>query len=193
MMSNPILLQRHPNSPPSPVEKIEILATHVGNGHLSLIYNLTGDIARLRLPPREEPARRDELWRHTCFEAFVRSPRGENYIEINLSPWGQWAAYRFDGYRSGMMPADVPPPRIVSQRLGRAHGLVAAIDLGALPELAPWETWRCAVAAVIEAEDGSISHWALAHPAGKPDFHDPGSFVLELPPAAGLAHPSDLP
>ena len=36
--------------------------------------------------------------------------------------------------------------------------------------------------AVIEAVDGSVSYWALAHPAGKPDFHHPDGFALQLPP-----------
>ena len=38
-----------------------------------------------------------------------------------------------------------------------------------------------ALSAVIEAEDGQKSYWALAHPSDKPDFHHPQSFVLELP------------
>ena len=35
--------------------------------------------------------------------------------------------------------------------------------------------------AVIETLDGAISYWALAHPAEKPDFHHPDSFILILP------------
>jgi hypothetical protein len=186
-------LRRHPNSPPSPVEKIEIIAGHLANGKLSLVFNVTGDIPRLRIPGPGEPTRADGLWQHTCFEAFVRSPRGEEYFELNLAPSGQWAAYRFDRYRSGRRPADVPEPRIASHGMAFVLGLVAGVDLGALPELAPWETWRAGIAAVIEADDGSLSHWALAHPADTPDFHHPDGFVLELPPAGGLAHPQDVP
>jgi hypothetical protein len=37
-----------------------------------------------------------------------------------------------------------------------------------------------ALSAVIEATDGTLSYWALAHPSDKPDFHHPDSFVLEL-------------
>ena len=37
------------------------------------------------------------------------------------------------------------------------------------------------LSAVIETIDGAISYWALAHPAEKPDFHHPDSFVLTLP------------
>jgi hypothetical protein len=40
---------------------------------------------------------------------------------------------------------------------------------------------RLGLSAVIEATDGTISYWALAHPSDKPDFHHPDSFVLELP------------
>lgn len=39
---------------------------------------------------------------------------------------------------------------------------------------------RAAITAVIEEADGTKSYWALAHPAGKPDFHHPDGFVLEL-------------
>ena len=35
---------------------------------------------------------------------------------------------------------------------------------------------------VIEEINGRKSYWALKHPAGKPDFHHPDCFALELPP-----------
>ncbi len=176
-------LQRHPSSPPSPVERIQVQAAHLADGRLSLVFNISGDIGRLRLPPAGEPRRADGLWRHTCFEAFVRPPRGRSYFELNLAPSGDWAAYRFDHYRSGMTAADVPPPIVRSLRAGSNLGLAAGIELGALPELAPRQAWQVGLAAVIEADDGTLSHWALAHPPGEPDFHDPDCFVLDLPPA----------
>jgi len=39
---------------------------------------------------------------------------------------------------------------------------------------------RLALAAVVEDERGMLSYWALRHPAGKPDFHHPDAFALEL-------------
>jgi hypothetical protein len=33
---------------------------------------------------------------------------------------------------------------------------------------------------VIESADGSISYWALRHPAGRPDFHHLDGFALLL-------------
>jgi hypothetical protein len=39
---------------------------------------------------------------------------------------------------------------------------------------------RVGVSAILEDRDGTKSYWALAHPPGKPDFHDPACFALEL-------------
>src|SRR5579864_7835754 len=41
-------------------------------GSLVLCYIVTGKIGELRLPPVTVAGRADELWRHTCFEAFVQ-------------------------------------------------------------------------------------------------------------------------
>ena len=175
-------LQRHPDSPASPVERVEVVAVHLPNGKFSLIFTLLGDIARVVLPHAGEPERTDGLWRSTCLEAFLKPPRGEAYFELNFAPSAQWAAYRFDGYRSGMTAIDVLPPVVSSVRGTTHYGLVAGIDLSAEPDLAPWETWTAGFSAVIEADNGSLSYWALAHPPGKPDFHHPACFTLELPP-----------
>jgi hypothetical protein len=32
----------------------------------------------------------------------------------------------------------------------------------------------------VEDRSGSLSYWALRHAAGKPDFHHPDAFALEL-------------
>ena len=123
--------------------------------------------------PAEAPARRaDGLWRHTCFEAFVATRDG--YREFNLSPSGQWASYRFDGYREGMRAADEV---CVIERLDRSRN---PIVLEGRIEL-PADARRLALSAVIETMDGSTTYWALAHPSDKPDFHHPDSFVLDLP------------
>ena len=39
---------------------------------------------------------------------------------------------------------------------------------------------RIGLSAVIEEEDGTISYWALRHAPGKPDFHHPDAFAMEL-------------
>ena len=140
---------------------------------LWLRFVVEGDVDGITWPAEAQPNRTDELWRRTCFEAFVRTDEG--YREYNLSPSGAWASYRFHGYRSGMAEAD---EHVSVAGLDGASDMVALegrieLPLGALGPLA--------LSAVIEDVDGRISYWALAHPSDKPDFHHPDSFVLELP------------
>ncbi len=134
----------------------------------------------LTLPPPAPSERRDELWRHTCLEAFVRSLDG-GYYEMNFAPSTHWAAYRFEGYRSGMGPAEMVAPRIEARIAGDDYELQAEVDLGGLSDISPDGPWRLGLSAVLEDARGGISYWALSHPAGKPDFHHPDSFALELP------------
>ena len=71
-------------------------------GTLAFRYLIGGDLARVRLPRAKEPERADRLWQHTCVEAFIRAPGAAAYHELNFSPSGDWAVYRFTGYREGM-------------------------------------------------------------------------------------------
>lgn len=163
---------------------IDVEATCPRPGNLVLRYVVTGNVADLRLPPMAAPAHTDELWQHTCFEAFVRASPGGAYYEFNFAPSTQWAAYRFDGYRSGMHVADeIGAPRIDVQSNGGSYELQASLALDGLPDLPGDAAWRLGLSAVIEEADGNISHWALAHPPGKADFHHSDCFALELPAA----------
>ena len=104
--------------------------------------------------------------------------RGEAYCEFNLSPSERWAAYDFSGYRSGMAERPVDREPLGTMRLGSSFAIFdAAIPLTALPE----SECRMNLAAVIEEQGGAKSYWALAHPADKPDFHDPACFTATLP------------
>jgi hypothetical protein len=121
-------------------------------------------------------ARADELWQHTCFEAFVRPSAGPGYYEFNFSPSTQWAAYGFDGYRSGMRVAtEIDAPRIELRSTVESYTLQAALELDGLSL-----PWRLGLAAVLEETNGRKSYWALAHPPGKADFHQADCFALEL-------------
>ncbi|CAL8981351.1 hypothetical protein RHODGE_RHODGE_03483 [Rhodoplanes serenus] len=175
-------LRRHSDSPPCAAARLAVEATRQDGGRLLLSYAVTGAIDALRLPPAGPPERRDGLWRHTCFEAFLGTVPGGPYVEINLSPSTAWAAYRFDRYRAGMRPLPgFSTPAIAVERGAETFTLRAELALGAVPALTTAATWRLALAAVVEDRDG-ISHWALAHPPGPPDFHHPDGATLTLAP-----------
>jgi len=175
-----VTLTPHPLSPCPALDRIEVEMERVSEGRLSLAYSAFGDIERIVVPGWTKRSRADELWRTTCFEAFVRG-RDEGYFEFNLSPSGQWAAYGFDAYREGMRSVDgVELSGGEPVREEGRLGFSANLDLDRLG-LSFESHWRLALSTVIEATDGTISYWALAHPSAKPDFHHPDSFVLDLP------------
>ena len=142
---------------------------------LTLIYSISGDLGLVSFPPVKAPARTDELWKHTCFEAFLGAGRG--YYEFNVSPSSQWAAYRFDGHRAGMRDAPSDDPSI-EWRAGEGAG-VLSVTLRLPPDL----TGLLGLSAIIEDTNGNRSFWALAHPPGAPDFHHAACFAAELPSA----------
>jgi len=174
-------LKPNPDSHSPAVRHVEVEVARRQVGGLLLRYVVSGEIAALALPAMMAPTRTDELWRHTCFEAFIRPGLGEDYYEFNFAPSTRWAAYRFDGYRSGMRVADeTAAPRIEVEKAAEQFTLQATLQWDNSSELGRAATWRLGLSAVIEQADGHKSYWALAHPPGKPDFHHADCFVLEL-------------
>lgn len=169
-------LQLHPDSHCAAATRIEVDIARPLPGGLILSYVVSGRIGDLRLPPVVSAARADELWRHTCFEAFVRPSTGPAYYEFNFSPSTQWAIYSFDSYRSGMRVAsEIGAPRIEVRSTAESFTLQAVLEVDGL--LLPW---RLGLSAVLEETNGRKSYWALAHPPGKADFHHADCFALEL-------------
>jgi hypothetical protein len=177
----------HPDSVCIAARRIEVEIARPRGDRLVLSYIVAGKIGGLRLPPAAAATRADELWRQTCFEAFVRPAPAEAYYEFNFAPSTQWAAYRFDGYRSGMRVAtEIGAPQITVQSAPERYILQAALELPgaqsspAHGEAAGGRAWRLNLSAVIEEGNGRKSYWALAHPEGKPDFHHADCFALAL-------------
>jgi hypothetical protein len=147
-------------------------------------YHVQGAISRLRIPDAAAPGRRDELWRHTCFEAFVMGADGR-YCEFNFSPSSQWAAYRFSSYRRAMSELPLKTmPRIETETMNDGFVLDAIVPL-ALHKDTVAGRCRVAIAAVLQCTDGRLTYWALAHPGAKPDFHHEDGFIAALPDNGG--------
>jgi len=171
----PIFFLRPHAQSPSPVTRIAIGVERIAPAVLGLTYWIGGDLSHVAFPKPQEAARTDGLWRHSCCEVFLGAEQG--YYEFNFSPSSQWAAYRFDGHRAGMRNAATDDPAIAWDRDGEAAKLTATIRL---PSDA---TGPLGLSAIIEDTSGNRSFWALAHPAGEPDFHDAACFAAQLPPA----------
>src|SRR5258708_12741767 len=125
-------LLRHPDSRSFAAARIEVAVARPRADRLVLSYVVTGKMSDIRMPPVMPSARADELWRHTCFEAFVRAASGPAYYEFNFAPSTQWAAYRFNGYRSGMTAAEISPPPIQVRSGPHSYTLQLSPDLNYL-------------------------------------------------------------
>ena len=102
-------------------------------------------------------------------------PGEQRYWEVNLAANGDWALYRFDGYRSGQTQQELSTPPTVRLQRG-----LHQLRLDARIALEPW--WRpdvcpdLALTAVIDRGQEGLSHWALRH-GPKADFHDRSTFL----------------
>jgi hypothetical protein len=165
------VLVAHPQTPATLPATLVAEVRTVSAAVLRCEYVLQADLTRLALPAWRAGERRDELWRHTCFEAFVSAREESGYYEFNFSPSGDWAAYRFE------LPA---------RHDTRALGQAPAVQVDARPA-----GWRCArrSSSVDWARPGApadcgsrsrrprgpagrVVYWALAHP-GQTRFPSP--------------------
>lgn len=165
----------HPDTRPANIHGVDVRWFEPGDGRLILRWQIKGTEA-LAVPPYAGNGRADELWRTTCCELFLKDESGTSYSELNFSPSGRWAAYRFDDYRNGMLNAMMPAAPEISASSGEyLFVLTAVIDSDILQGKG-----GAALSAVLEEKDGTTSYWALAHPPGKPDFHHPACFTMQL-------------
>ncbi|MDA8085747.1 MAG: DOMON-like domain-containing protein [Nitrospiraceae bacterium] len=147
----------------------------------SIGYEITGSLSGIEIPGPDVPSRRYALWEETCLEFFLGPGNSPRYWEFNLSPSGRWNVFSFESYRKGMReePSFEKLP-FISQTGPDALRLHLELELGVIFPPVPEKKIDVAVSAVLKMKNGSISYWALAHPAGQPDFHDRACFKIFL-------------
>jgi hypothetical protein len=171
------LLVAHPDHPPASVSQVEARIIGQDANWLRARWRVEG-AQDLIVPPFAGKGRADGLWQTTCFELFLKPMGGDAYVELNLSPSERWNAYDFAAYRWDMKERPFPHEPECTMRQGSTFAIFdAAIPIAGLPQA------DCAMgmSAVIEEKGGVKSYWALAHPAGSPDFHAPACFAVALP------------
>ena len=166
----------HPTSRCGAAITVEVQARRPEPGLLELAYAVRGAVGALYVPPPAEPLRTDELWRRTCFEAFLRPGAGEAYVELNFAPSSRWAAYRFTGYREGMAPprdrraARSRSPRDAERARARRRSSTS-------PRHLPPGPCRLALSAVIEETNGDRILLGAGAPARPARFPPRGGFA----------------
>lgn len=180
-MAMQLNLTPHPATPAaSPEFKVWASVDHAGafgaTATTNIWFGVGAPASRFVMPATEEPSRRDELWKTTCFEAFLRETGSDAYQEWNFAPSGDWAFYAFSSHRDGMTELDVGSPPYI-----RMEDNLTWWTLGATIAVEAGKSWEFNLTAVMEEKDGTRSYWALAHAPDEPDFHHPDCFVAKLP------------
>lgn len=171
----------HPTTPAAMVSSVAASCSIVDRRGINLKFRIEADMARLSIPARATSRRGADLWRTSCGEAFIRPRGGTLYWEINISPSSEWSVYRFASYRSGRSDeANVADVEIEVARFERRLEIEASLVTPFLHEVLEESRateFDVGLSTVIEDESGVLSYWALAHPPGKPDFHQPSCFI----------------
>jgi hypothetical protein len=173
---------RHPLAAADGVRSLHVDTRREADGLVIIRYRLVGELARIRVPAGRSARIGDRLWEHTCFEAFVAGEGAAAYEELNFSPSGEWAVYRFGSYRDRIENADIAIDVRVDRAVTEVLELTAHVPLGSLSPRYRSAPLRLGVSAVIEAIDGTHSYWALHHEAGAADFHRAETWTLRLEP-----------
>ncbi|MDQ2692482.1 MAG: DOMON-like domain-containing protein, partial [Chloroflexota bacterium] len=122
-------------------------------------YLLAGDIHAVSLAEESaNPGRKDELWKHTCFELFLAIKDQPQYWEFNFSPSGDWNVYRIEGYRRIDFREETSIQR-VQPEIGRRSdslSLEVVVDLSSIVQ--EGEQIKMGVTAVVRTTDGRESY-----------------------------------
>ena len=146
---------------------------------LSIHYLADGETQNILLPKPAARSRKDNLWRATCFEFFLAVPGRPEYWEFNMSPSGEWNAYRMDAYRQVNMREETRIPSLPFEfRRGDDIMLDLSVDLSSIARSG--QSLQLGITAIIQTRDGSETYWALSHPGKHADFHVRESFRLEI-------------
>jgi len=162
----------------------------VKDTEILLSYRLKGPLEKLRIPQvkaGEVPHFGTELWKHSCFEFFIKPETDERYWEWNFSPDLSWGAFTFEGYRKSV-GSQCGGAGIRSFQVIREKNDSLKVQVQLRPDNSPWLIWalmnrvplKVSFTAVIEGQDGELSYWAVKHAGSKADFHLADSFSFEL-------------
>lgn len=177
-----VLLSCHSSNHGTNIQKFSVSCHRTENGILEFSYRVEGHVSAIRIPHGSLSKFTDGLWKHTCFEAFLKSADNAGpYYECNFSPSKEWAIYGFDSYRTGMTPkVDMIPSEISFFQDEHLLILETSIDLNALESAMKVNKMEIGIAAVLEESNHGHTFWSIRHPEGQPDFHHPECFSLVM-------------
>ena len=151
---------------------------------LFVTFELRGALSEISNLQATEKAglRKNELWKHTCFEWFLKPADSTAYWECNIAPGGDWNLYSLSDYRKNLLEEkNLSSFSLKTQRLSdEKWSLHASFDLSPISPLQDNTKLLLNLSAVLELTNGQMTYWSLSHTQSKADFHHPNHFVMEL-------------
>lgn len=142
--------------------------------HLELAYEWESELA-VPAPHSKVGSRKIGLWEETCFEFFFAPLSMDCYIEINLTPSGDWNSFHFKSYREAPLREDSEV--VLEEFQLKQKSLFARF---ALPNELSKNVLKANPTAIIAHLEGRRRFLAATHSKAKPDFHDPETFKYYL-------------
>ncbi len=147
---------------------------------LSINYSVQGDIENILLPISVAPARKDDLWRATCFEFFIAIKDQPRYWEFNMSPSGNWNVYAMDAYRQVNMREETAFTQLPFEFRKTDDEVLLDISVDLNPILQSEPILQIGITTIIQTNSSNETYWALAHPGQHADFHLRESFIINI-------------
>ena len=148
-----------------------------------LSYSICGNIPDIIIPGIENFTlnnksyyqRRDELWKSTCFEFFIKEKNNKSYSEINVSPDYYYNVYSFNDYRTGMKQENSLSLKNIEKIKKDKKFILHFIIESEIPFKT--DSLFVNISSVIQYSNGKTEYWALKHPKQRADFHDFDCFI----------------
>lgn len=162
--------------------KIKIFAeAFKANSELSINFIIEDKSKIILLTDEQQGVRKNELWKSTCFEAFLGPAGSEDYFELNLATGGSWNFYNFDSYRN---PSEAREEKRVTKigfkKINEDHGITRLEVIVPIQSLNLKGRLELSLNSVIEFKNKEKAYFAIKHVSDKPDFHQRDSFICNL-------------
>ncbi len=142
-----------------------VFLSYILSGNLNLLKDISNNNFNEKSIKNN---RKDELWKHTCFEFFLLN-EDKSYTEINISQ-NAYNIYAFDDYRQGMKQKNnyyLKKLQILKSKWQLKLDAIIRLDKKLFDNIKAIN-----ISSILEFKNKEKQFWALKHKKNQPDFHD---------------------
>ena len=167
--------------PFKPSSKVEEFACSIDfeDGFLFANYHLRGSLDNLIVRSKSgQPLFKDELWKATVFEIFLKKENAKQYYEWNLCPSTFYASYLFESYREPQPPSKISSgiPEVIHYHCSSSR-LDFNVKIPLPSELLECNEFKIQISAILDFDgQDEKEFFALKHPGDQADFHNQECF-----------------